>query len=146
MVNEIKIKGAEIKIKEIKTLGSYNPRGFCNGKIMEKKGISQALCNFKGAGPAILENDEGMTTNEKINEIKRYLKLRNEGKLMDRDKKKLRIRKLTEKECWRLMGFDDEDVEKAREVNSASQLYKQAGNSIVVKVLEGIFKEMLGHR
>jgi len=55
----------------------------------------------------------------------------------------LRIRKLTPKECWRLMGFDDEDYEKAKEVNSDTQLYKQAGNSIVVDVLMAIFKEML---
>lgn len=55
----------------------------------------------------------------------------------------LRIRKLTPKECWRLMGFDDEDFENASKVNSNSQLYKQAGNSIVVNVLEQIFKQML---
>ena len=53
--------------------------------------------------------------------------------------KDLRIRKLTPKECWRLMGFDDEDFIKAEKVNSNSQLYKQAGNSIVVNVLEKIF-------
>ena len=52
---------------------------------------------------------------------------------------KLRIRKLTPKECWRLMGFDDDDFERAEKVNSNSQLYKQAGNSIVVDVLEHIF-------
>lgn len=50
----------------------------------------------------------------------------------------LRIRKLTPKECWRLMGFDDEDFIKAKKVCSDTQLYKQAGNSIVVNVLEGI--------
>ena len=55
----------------------------------------------------------------------------------------LRIRKLTPKECWRLMGFDDEDFEKAEKVNSNTQLYKQAGNSIVVNVLEAIFKNLL---
>ena len=55
-----------------------------------------------------------------------------------------RIRKLTPKECWRLMGFDDEDFEKASQVNSNAQLYKQAGNSIVVQVLEVIFRELLG--
>lgn len=54
----------------------------------------------------------------------------------------IRIRKLTPKECWRLMGFDDADFEKAAEVNSNSQLYKQAGNSIVVDVLYYIFREM----
>ena len=55
----------------------------------------------------------------------------------------LRIRKLTPKECWRLMGFDDEDFEKAEKVNSNTQLYKQAGNSIVVNVLEAILKNLL---
>lgn len=55
----------------------------------------------------------------------------------------LRIRKLTPKECWRLMGFDDEDYEKAAKVNSKTQLYKQAGNSIVVNVLEAIIRKLL---
>lgn len=55
----------------------------------------------------------------------------------------LRIRKLTPKECWRLMGFSDDDFHKAEAVNSNSQLYKQAGNSIVVDVLEAIFKQLL---
>ena len=55
----------------------------------------------------------------------------------------LRIRKLTPKECWRLMGFDDADFEKAAQTNSNTQLYKQAGNSIVVDVLYYIFREML---
>lgn len=55
---------------------------------------------------------------------------------------KIKIRKLTPKECWRLMGFDDEDFEKAEKVNSNTQLYKQAGNSIVVNVLEAIFKNL----
>ena len=55
----------------------------------------------------------------------------------------LRIRKLTPKECWRLMGFDDEDFEKAAKVNSNAQLYKQAGNSIVVNVLEAILTNLL---
>ena len=53
-----------------------------------------------------------------------------------------RIRKLTPKECWRLMGCSDEDFKKAEQVNSNSQLYKQAGNAIVVDVLEAIFKQM----
>ena len=53
-----------------------------------------------------------------------------------------RIRKLTPKECWRLMGIDDECFDKAEQVNSNSQLYKQAGNGIVVNVLYYIFKEL----
>lgn len=54
----------------------------------------------------------------------------------------LRIRKLTPKECWRLMGFDDSDFNKAEKVNSNAQLYKQAGNSIVVNVLERILENL----
>lgn len=57
--------------------------------------------------------------------------------------KKYRIRKLTPRECWRLMGFSDEDFEKAEAVNSNTQLYAQAGNSIVVNVLEAIFGQMI---
>lgn len=55
---------------------------------------------------------------------------------------KFRIRKLTPRECWRLMGFKDDQFEKAAKVCSNTQLYKQAGNSIVVPVLEGIFKNL----
>ena len=55
-----------------------------------------------------------------------------------------KVRKLTPLECWRLMSFDDEDFYKAQSTgNSNSQLYKQAGNSIVVKVLEKIFRNLL---
>ena len=54
----------------------------------------------------------------------------------------MRIRKLTPKECWRLQGFDDEDFYNAEAVNSNTQLYKQAGNSIVVDVLEAIFTNL----
>lgn len=53
------------------------------------------------------------------------------------------VRKLTPKEYWRLMGFSDSDYEKAQSVCSDTQLYKQAGNSICVNVLEAIFKELL---
>ena len=56
--------------------------------------------------------------------------------------KQYRIRKLTQKETWRLMGFSDEDYEKAAEVNSKTQLYKQAGNSIVKDVLMAIFSQL----
>ena len=56
-----------------------------------------------------------------------------------------RIRKLTPQECFRLMGFSDEAFHKAEKVCSNSQLYKQAGNSIVIPVLEAIFKELFNN-
>jgi len=59
------------------------------------------------------------------------------------NEKEPKIRKLTPLECWRLMGFDDEDFRKAEQVNKPTQLIKQAGNSIVVDVLEAIFTNLL---
>lgn len=53
-----------------------------------------------------------------------------------------RIRKLTPKECWRLMGYNDVDFDKALSVNSNTQLYKQAGNAIVKQVLMAIFSQL----
>ena len=55
----------------------------------------------------------------------------------------IRIRKLTPRECWRLMGFTDDDFDKAASVNSNTQLYKQAGNSIVKQVLMQVFSQMI---
>ena len=54
----------------------------------------------------------------------------------------LRIRKLTPKECFRLQGFPDEYFERAAEVCSDSQLYKQAGNSVTVNVIYEIAKRL----
>lgn len=54
-----------------------------------------------------------------------------------------RIRKLTPKECWRLQGFPDWAFEKAEKVNSNSQLYKQAGNSVTVNVIEAIARRIV---
>ena len=57
-----------------------------------------------------------------------------------------RIRKMTPLECWRLMGFSDDDFNKAKSAGTSnSQLYKQAGNSIVVPVLEGIFEPLINN-
>lgn len=53
-----------------------------------------------------------------------------------------RIRKLTPRECWRLQGFPDWAFDKAQEVNSNSQLYKQAGNSVTVNVIAEIAKRL----
>lgn len=68
---------------------------------------------------------------------------------VDMEERKYRIRKLTEKECWRLMNLsdkaepDDSAFERASKVNSATQLYKQAGNSIVVNCLVALIGQMI---
>ena len=55
-------------------------------------------------------------------------------------KDSFRIRKLTPRECWRLQGFPDWAFDRAKAVNSNSQLYKQAGNSVTVSVIQAIAK------
>lgn len=64
------------------------------------------------------------------------------GQISSNGSKQYRIRKLTPRECGRLMGVSDEDITKMEKVNSNAQLYKQFGNSIVVDVLCEIFKEL----
>lgn len=72
--------------------------------------------------------------------------------MIEAEKQEYRVRKLTQKECWRLMGFEDQDFERAKAAMNknlyngsdrcGSQLYKQAGNSIVVDVLCMIMGEL----
>lgn len=63
---------------------------------------------------------------------------------MEQNGTKLRIRKLTEGECYRLMGFEKEDTEACKSVGqSAANIYHQAGDSIVTTVLVGLFGELL---
>lgn len=63
--------------------------------------------------------------------------------IMDEYTPESRVRKLTPRECWRLMGFDDEAFDRAKSTGmSDTQLYKQAGNSIVVDVLMAIFERL----
>lgn len=59
-----------------------------------------------------------------------------------KDKPHYEIRKLTPKECYRLMDVTDKDADKMLSVNSNSQCYKQAGNSIVVSCLSAIFSQL----
>lgn len=58
------------------------------------------------------------------------------------EKPQYRIRKLTPRECGRLMGVSDEDIDKMAAVNSNTQLYKQFGNSIVVDVMCAMLKNL----
>lgn len=62
--------------------------------------------------------------------------------VIEPEAKSFRVRKLTPKECYRLMGFTDEQFDRSQTFSSDSQLYKQAGNSIVVDVLYYIFGKL----
>lgn len=89
---------------------------------------------------------ERFTKDIKDNTISPTIKTKNHiGIIEQEDVDRYRIRKLTPRECWRLMGFTDQDFDKAKSAGiSDTQLYKQAGNSIIVPVLEAIFKQLLG--
>ena len=103
-----------------------------NDKSLINKKIASAINTGEGSRRCDASNYISKNYKENYN-------LKSKHSLFD----DLKIRKLTPKECWRLMGFDDEDFEKASQINSNTQLYKQAGNSIVVNVLMAIFKELI---
>lgn len=62
--------------------------------------------------------------------------------MVEHEEKIVKIRKLTPRECFRLQGFPDEYFDRAAEVCSDSQLYKQAGNSVTVNVIYEIAKRL----
>lgn len=115
---------------------------------------------YKKHFPTIRSERQGlkiMEENSMINKIEDGICYPNEDITDDKSEGKVeeygyRIRKLTPKECFRLMGFTDSDFEKAQTAlneehykgkdRSSSQLYKQAGNSIVTDVLYHIYKEL----
>ena len=96
-----------------------------------------------GISPTITTRPEGKKTAVlPVVEDKRNMEEEKPEEVQEEKKTKYAIRKLTPKECFRLMNFSDEDFEKAKAVNSNSQLYRQAGNSIVKAVLVAIFSQL----
>lgn len=100
--------------------GDVNDRIIVVGNYMKSRHEASRIVDAEGIAPTIKENHGTVTA----------ILLNNQ------------IRKLTPKEFWLLMGFDNDDYEKVEKISSVSQLYKQAGNSIVVNVLEAIFKQL----
>ena len=99
---------------KITVLGNYMPSNHSASRVVDANGIC----------PTVMEN-HGTVTGVVVSKDNEYI-----------------IRKLTPRECWRLMGFTDKQFDKAAEVCSNTQLYKQAGNSIVVDVLESIIDNL----
>lgn len=130
--------GQECLVKQIgncmPTATRDNPN---QGRIYDDAGLSPALNAMGGGGrqPFIIDDMYKGRDQRQYDEFSPSLRSERQGLKVATCEQRLRIRKLTPKECWRLMGFDDSDFEKAEKVNSNTQLYKQAGNSIVVDVL-----------
>ena len=162
---ELKVKDVKLKIKEATKQGykeAYEGDGvnissrmkYQRGNV-QKESIQTLTTSGGNDREVVVETKIGLfdhTSSDNFAKGKRNYGYRDEyGTLKCSPKYSiykstdLRIRKLTPLECWRLMGFDDKDFEKAAKVNSNTQLYKQAGNSIVVNVLEAILKELLSN-
>jgi len=134
-----------------KVLAHWPGRNMCSGNVYDKSNVSQTLMACMGTGgnnqPLIsVEKNIGDKNMEEVKTEKTQEEL--DALVETITKPKYRIRKLTPRECWRLMNFSDEDFEKAQAVNSNSQLYRQAGNSIVKGVLCAIFSQLgiQGHK
>jgi DNA (cytosine-5)-methyltransferase 1 len=145
------MQGVNLQPK-ILLVGNTNPSGRgMNGNVYDADGLAPTLTTNKGEGVKTLI--KGCAMRGRLNEEKKWVQqievrkddLSNTITTAQKDSMVLQdyeIRKLTPRECWRLMGFTDQDFDKAAQVNSNTQLYKQAGNSIVVNVLEDIFKNL----
>lgn len=142
MIQTLKTSGNDVGVV---VRGNYSPSGHNASRIVDKNGLSPTVMENHGTVTAVVvgehRRDEGIRT-FKDDAIGTLRAKEAGGDKVVVTNQPLRIRKLTPKECWRLMGFSDEDFDKASKVNSNSQLYKQAGNSIVVNVLEAIFNKM----
>ena len=117
-----------------KTIVAMRDRGERNEQRLEPNGdgLANALTTVQKDNMVLEEKTE---LNKKMfDELEKVRKSQEEVKY--------RIRKLTSRETWRLMGYTDEDFDKAASVNSNSQLYKQAGNAIVKQVLMAIFSQL----
>ena len=162
----VEIKEESLSIDGIDVLGNYSKSSYNATQIVGKNGIAPTVRENHGQVTAIVVKDFELKTKYKklIDTIEKNNFTMGEVKHMDLYNRTLtdncgtltdpkhnnnclyddvRIRKFTPKECFRLMGFSDDDFEKAKSVpTSDNQLYKQAGNSIVVNVLEEIFREI----
>lgn len=156
--------GLEPKIIQ---LGNVNPSGKgMNGNVFDENGLVPTLTTNKGEGNKIaishsewknemykkfIEDSDGEVSGVYTNQsqsfgyrppMKGFSKTLRAGANDTGIVNGIKIRKLTPKECFRLMGFSDENFKAAESMVSNSQLYKQAGNSIVVDVLYYILVEL----
>lgn len=144
------VVAAEIRTDEgIRTfddnnMGALRTTGSCDDKVVIE--LSSKNKRLK----SVVENNDFNKDdtknidifNQKVSDISQTLTLPNHNSQAVYNN--LRIRKLTPIECWRLMGISDEDFNKAKASGvSNSQLYKQAGNGIVVNVFEAILRELI---
>ena len=137
-------EGQKIAIKSntIKQFGVLQPNFNQCGVVYETDGIAPTIRAYQGGGlePKIIQRGHGYNQGGE-HDIAPTLtsnSYHENNHLSDG----FRIRKLTPRECWRLQGFPDWAFDKAQEVNSNSQLYKPAGNSVTVNVIVAIAERL----
>jgi len=158
-----------MEVKKLGNIYGFTGGNFA-GSVWDKEGCSPTISTMQGGGqePMIVQTvamrgrgEPGhikqnleirgdiantLTSVEKDNlvmEIKMPKELNKWVWEINGTKYLIRIRKLTPRECWRLMTFSDEDFDKAASVNSNTQLYKQAGNAIVKDVIADIIRQLM---
>ncbi|MBD9940689.1 DNA (cytosine-5-)-methyltransferase [Enterococcus faecium] len=113
-----------------------------NSRVYNPNGTAPTLSTMQGGGqePKIIQKPRGYNEGG-IHEIAPTLSSNSwhENNILENG---FQIRKLTPRECWRLQGFPDWAFDRAKQVNSDSQLYKQAGNSVTVPVIADIAKRL----
>lgn len=126
----------------IKIAGNIPGNHDQNSRVYDTDGLAPTLSTMQGGGqePKIIQRGHGYNQGGEY-EIAPTL-TSNSYHENNHLSNGFRIRKLTPRECWRLQGFPDWAFDKAQEVNSNSQLYKQAGNSVTVNVIEAIAREL----
>ena len=108
--------------------------------ILIRNNTSQGYIEAQDGDGLILDHPDSKTKRGRVKEG-RSPTVMTSGQVGTVDK--MRIRRLTPRECWRLMGFTDDDFDRVKKIRTSdAQLYKQAGNSIVVDVLVAIFDEL----
>lgn len=135
------IGGAVIEPERILGIFDKENRTHQSGSVYNKDKIAPTLDTMQGGWrqPSIIDEPKIATSQGRVQKDMAQTPTTDDSKGV---LEQYRIRKLTPLECFRLMDVKDEDFYKAQAVNSNSQLYKQAGNSIVVSVLEEIFRNM----
>ncbi|HEM3629294.1 TPA: DNA cytosine methyltransferase [Streptococcus suis] len=126
----------------IKIVGVLQPNFNQSGCVYDPNGICPTIRTMQGGGlePKIIQRGHGYNQGGEHDTAPTLTSnsWQENNHLLDG----YRIRKLTPRECWRLQGFPDWAFDKASKVNSNSQLYKQAGNSVTVNVIEAIARRL----
>lgn len=152
-----------VVMADVNVLGSLEAKFESTNRIYDVRGCSPTLSTMQGGNqePKILEsqivamrgrNPDNPSDRTAGSPTEQRLEINMQGTSncltsVQKDnllleKPQYRIRKLTPRECGRLMGVSDEDIDKMAAVNSNTQLYKQFGNSIVVDVMCAMFRNL----